>query len=984
MSRIRPAFLISFCILAIAFLLSAALPAIAADLNVQPDGQGQYATIADAVAAAEDGDTIWLRAGTYTGTGNRDVVVWRNIEIRAHDFPEATVIDCDGSTYNPHRAFVTEYSDVTFYGLTIIGGHHTNGGAMTVEEGHVTLEFCELRDNEADAFGGAIQAFEYAQVTCERSIFAGNLIDADNGGGGAIHALQGAQVSLSQCTLVANGAVNGGHVYLETDGSVVIDRSLLVFADEGSAVADYYSPNATVTCSDSYGNRDGDWNGSLSGLYGQDGNISADPLLADPLGDDPDYALTVGSPAWVGADPCNHMGAVIYDGHPGPPIYGINSYSWNPSMFACLQDAMDVIPDGAILDVEGSFTGEGNIDLDPQGKAMTVRRRAGADHAWISLYSTEGHAVLVLDDGEGPGTVFENIEFHGDFAGRLLEVAGPVGARFVGCEFKNAESATGAVDIAGTPGSPATVAFEDCLFHTNQGDSCSAIHATDWQVSLNDVEFYSSHTIGDGASLELRSCKGTIRGCLFQWSIGTATLKIVDEPGASLRLAGCQFVDNRCHDFANIEADLSGNLILDSCVFEESSSYSTGGRMVIRGVAGADPVLTMDDCLFGLLHDIEDDGGAMVLTDLTANLTCCVFEGTETTGRGGALAAEGCTLDLFECRFDDTRAGRNGGAIHLTDCDAVIAESGFTGCEANLDDADYSYGGALYVESGSARLEDTRITGCKAFRGAIASLNATERVRIYADNVLMADNTSDHIGPAVFLAGSDVSAEFQQCTLDGNEVGTSDEAGQLVATSYARIDLQHCLITGSQTAAAYHGPSDEVYAYCCNIWGNAGGDWTGPLADQLGDDENISVDPEYCEPAAGNYRLAANSVCLPDNNACSTQIGAFGLGCVGPVAVYDAPAVTAVSLAPASPNPFNPRTVLAYDLPRPATVALAVYDLRGQRVRTLCPGELRESGRHEVTWHGDDDRGRSLSSGVYLVRLVAGRETSTRRVALVR
>ena len=100
--------------------------------------------------------------------------------------------------------------------------------------------------------------------------------------------------------------------------------------------------------------------------------------------------------------------------------------------------------------------------------------------------------------------------------------------------------------------------------------------------------------------------------------------------------------------------------------------------------------------------------------------------------------------------------------------------------------------------------------------------------------------------------------------------------------------------------------------------------------------------------------------------------------------VDDAPTVATATLAPACPNPFNPRTVLAYDLPRATTVQLTVFDLRGQRVRTLCRGERREAGRHEVTWLGDDDNGRGLAAGVYLVRLRAGGETSVGRVALVR
>jgi hypothetical protein len=288
------------------------------------------------------------------------------------------------------------------------------------------------------------------------------------------------------------------------------------------------------------------------------------------------------------------------------------------------------------------------------------------------------------------------------------------------------------------------------------------------------------------------------------------------------------------------------------------------------------------------------------------------------------------------------------------------------------------------VESGSARLDLGRITGCAAERGGgIASYSPLEQVRVDVEGMLLANNTVSEFGAAVWCNGADVSIELQQCTIHANEELGSYDAGQLYATVDATIHAQHCLITGSETTSGAAGVA-TITAYCCNVLGNADGDWVGPLAGQLGDDENISLDPQYCDPGADDLEVAASSVCLPDNNACSTLIGALGQGCEGPVGVDDAPAVALATLAPACPNPFNPRTVLSYDLPRPATVELAIFDMRGQRVRTFCRGERREAGRHQVTWLGDDDRGRGLAAGVYLVRLRAEGQADVGRVALVR
>jgi len=68
------------------------------------------------------------------------------------------------------------------------------------------------------------------------------------------------------------------------------------------------------------------------------------------------------------------------------------------------------------------------------------------------------------------------------------------------------------------------------------------------------------------------------------------------------------------------------------------------------------------------------------------------------------------------------------------------------------------------------------------------------------------------------------------------------------------------------------------------------------------------------------------------------------------------------------PNPFNPRTVIRFDLPEAGRVDLSIYDLRGRRLCRLADEEM-ESGAHERTWNGRDDLGRELPSGSYFARL---------------
>lgn len=87
-----------------------------------------------------------------------------------------------------------------------------------------------------------------------------------------------------------------------------------------------------------------------------------------------------------------------------------------------------------------------------------------------------------------------------------------------------------------------------------------------------------------------------------------------------------------------------------------------------------------------------------------------------------------------------------------------------------------------------------------------------------------------------------------------------------------------------------------------------------------------------------------------------------------------------------APNPFNPRTSVGVTLAQAARVQLVVYDLQGRRVRRLVDEPLA-GGPHPqlATWDGLDDRGRTLPSGGYLLRLsVDGRSVGARKVTLLR
>ena len=84
------------------------------------------------------------------------------------------------------------------------------------------------------------------------------------------------------------------------------------------------------------------------------------------------------------------------------------------------------------------------------------------------------------------------------------------------------------------------------------------------------------------------------------------------------------------------------------------------------------------------------------------------------------------------------------------------------------------------------------------------------------------------------------------------------------------------------------------------------------------------------------------------------------------------------------PNPFNPNTVIRYDLPRPGAVHLNVYDVSGRMIRALVSSPLQGAGEHSVEWNGRDGSGQPVASGVYFYRLETGERTFTRKMVLTK
>ncbi len=83
------------------------------------------------------------------------------------------------------------------------------------------------------------------------------------------------------------------------------------------------------------------------------------------------------------------------------------------------------------------------------------------------------------------------------------------------------------------------------------------------------------------------------------------------------------------------------------------------------------------------------------------------------------------------------------------------------------------------------------------------------------------------------------------------------------------------------------------------------------------------------------------------------------------------------------PNPFNPTTTIAYSLPECQRVEVSVYNIKGQKVRTLV-SDVQDPGVHTVTWDGTDRAEKTVASGVYFCKVESGDNVTVRKMLMIK
>jgi flagellar hook assembly protein FlgD len=84
-----------------------------------------------------------------------------------------------------------------------------------------------------------------------------------------------------------------------------------------------------------------------------------------------------------------------------------------------------------------------------------------------------------------------------------------------------------------------------------------------------------------------------------------------------------------------------------------------------------------------------------------------------------------------------------------------------------------------------------------------------------------------------------------------------------------------------------------------------------------------------------------------------------------------------------SPNPFNPTTIITYNLPRDAKVDLVIFNMLGQKVKTVVNG-FQTAQQYKIQWDGTNDNGVKVASGIYIYQLRSDNNLATKKMILMK
>jgi len=512
------------------------------------------------------------------------------------------------------------------------------------------------------------------------------------------------------------------------------------------------------------------------------------------------------------------------------------------------------------------------------------------------------------------------------------------------------------------------------FIHGTQATVGSLVYVVNSSPTIRNCYFSRTTAIGNGYGvLRMDSGAPTFQCCV-------ATLDTTTSFGGVVRALGGSPTFDMC--------TITDNAGLFSCVSLLGGTPSLSDCDIVTNASTNAVIVSTPATLSGCSVSNNSSLGMYFYTASPSALSSCSISGN---GAGG-VTLEKNSSTFLSCQF---LANSGPGITIASVVTAAASEGGVADSPAS-------------VTATAPEFLDCTIAGnvnTSSSGGGILLDCSNVPVDTFAplyDNCRITGNSSLFSGGGIAVCGyalyTNIAPVFQNCTISANDAGVNGggiyvaaETGA-VPTYYGYVTMTRTIMWGNCSdgmgSEAYMN-SDNYLSFDCSSLDSLGIDGKGQI---LYGTEQSFEDPGFCGAVAcdpsgtigGNFTIEVGSPADSLNSPCNQLIGADPAVCEPSIGVDDSPTAPAnTALWPNVPNPFNPSTIIRFDVAVAGRVTLGIYNVHGQLVRTLVDAWLPASSR-SLHWNGTDDRGRRVASGIYFARLHAGDIVETRKMVLLK
>ncbi len=456
----------------------------------------------------------------------------------------------------------------------------------------------------------------------------------------------------------------------------------------------------------------------------------------------------------------------------------------------------------------------------------------------------------------------------------------------------------------------------------------------------------------------------------------------------------------------------TGNLSISNSYFFQNYAEWDGGGIYLEDNSDVD----IDNCLF-LQNNCGFYGGGMVVYGSASIIDNCTFEGNNSAiFAAGFSCWNGANSELYNCSFLGNTAGACSG-VYSVNSNLIMANILFLDNTTNagsgaacgivssivegsnvtaVDNISPLSGGAFWINGGSLDLHNSILwnnlpENIFALSGAGNVFNSCVSDGYVGTNVIYDDpQFMDYAGGDFHLAETSpcidtgdeslVSFTLPEFDLDGNNRIVDGDNNGTATIDMGVFEYYESVITAgfiSGTVTDIEGSFLENAEITAGIYS-----------------AQTVVNGEYeMEVEAGEYTVSCylEGYEIPENvqiTVIEAEITTVDFVLEPEVGADGQLAAQAFELLGNYPNPFNPSTEIRFQISENndlESAEVSIYNLKGQKIKTLPINPSTHQPINSITWNGDDEFGNAVSSGIYLYKLnVNGRTEAMRKCLLLK